>query len=126
MCARARHLPVAAAEERGRPMNTPDNCYADKSHSAHDLMAPGEKCKHCGFVMGARPAVMPELDQTLDVLLACECSLHANQVCDKCQILRPAVAKALHRASLVTDLHRRALEACEELSRCYEGNPVAT
>jgi len=30
--------------------NTPDNCYADKSHSAHDLLAPGESCKACGFI----------------------------------------------------------------------------
>ena len=31
-------------------MNTPDNCYLDKGHDAHDLMAPGESCKACGFV----------------------------------------------------------------------------
>jgi hypothetical protein len=31
-------------------MNTPDNCYLDKSHSAHDLLGPGESCKACGFV----------------------------------------------------------------------------
>jgi len=36
-------------------------------------------------------------------------------------------AKALHAADLlVTDLHRRALEACEELSKCYDGAPVAS
>ena len=30
--------------------NTPDNCYLDKGHSAHDLMAPGDTCEACGFV----------------------------------------------------------------------------
>jgi flagellar biosynthesis/type III secretory pathway protein FliH len=31
-------------------VNTPDNCYLDKGHDAHDLLAPGEVCKACGFV----------------------------------------------------------------------------
>jgi hypothetical protein len=30
--------------------NTPDNCYLDKGHDAHDLLGPGESCKACGFV----------------------------------------------------------------------------
>ncbi|HXJ69391.1 MAG TPA: hypothetical protein VNM39_10830 [Verrucomicrobiae bacterium] len=34
-------------------MNTPDNCYLDKGHSAHDLLGPGEVCKACGFVAPA-------------------------------------------------------------------------
>jgi hypothetical protein len=34
-------------------MNTPDNCYLDKGHSAHDLLGPGETCKACGFVAGS-------------------------------------------------------------------------
>ena len=38
-------------------MNTPDNCYLDKGHSAHDLLGPGEVCKACGFVT-------PEPDET--------------------------------------------------------------
>ena len=31
-------------------MNTPDNCYLDKGHDAHDLLGPGESCKACGFI----------------------------------------------------------------------------
>ena len=34
-------------------MNTPDNCYLDKGHDAHDLLGPGESCKACGFVAPA-------------------------------------------------------------------------
>ena len=30
-------------------MNTPDNCYLDKGHDAHDLLGPGESCTACGF-----------------------------------------------------------------------------
>ena len=36
-------------------MNTPDNCYLDKGHDAHDLLAPGESCKACGFVAPVTP-----------------------------------------------------------------------
>jgi hypothetical protein len=31
--------------------NTPDNCYLDKGHSAHDLLGPGEACKACGYTV---------------------------------------------------------------------------
>jgi len=30
--------------------NTPRDCYADKSHSAHDLLAAGARCQFCGFI----------------------------------------------------------------------------
>ena len=57
----------------------------------------------------------PEPTQTLDVLLACECSLHANQVCDKCQLLRPAVAEAIARARHVGEVaeRERCASVCE-------------
>jgi len=38
--------------------NTPDNCYLDKGHDAHDLLGPGESCKACGFMM--MPPTPPE------------------------------------------------------------------
>src|SRR5690349_546914 len=81
-------------------MNTPDNCYADKSHSAHDLLAPGEKCKACGFVA--------------DAVLGQEAAGVANrwELYASHEALRARVA-ALEAAGPVTDLHRRALEACE-------------
>jgi len=58
----------------------------------------------------------PEPTQTLDVLLACECSLHANQVCDKCQLLRPAVAEAIARARHAGEVAER-----ERCARVVEG-----
>jgi len=38
-------------------MNTPDNCYLDKGHDAHDLLAPGESCKACGFALDSEVEV---------------------------------------------------------------------
>lgn len=33
-------------------MSQPEDCYAgNKSHSHHDLLAPGAKCQHCEFVL---------------------------------------------------------------------------
>jgi hypothetical protein len=45
--------------------NTPDNCYLDNGHSAHDLLGPGESCKACGFHLpheewATMVALMPE------------------------------------------------------------------
>lgn len=32
-------------------MTRPEDCYAgNKSHDAHDLLAPGARCPHCSFV----------------------------------------------------------------------------
>jgi len=44
-------------------MNTPDNCYLDKSHDAHDLLGSGEVCKACGFVAPEEPNFIRPLAQ---------------------------------------------------------------
>ena len=52
-------------------MNTPDNCYLDKGHDAHDLLWPGESCKACGFVMQGPVTPEPtreDMDTAWDII----------------------------------------------------------
>jgi hypothetical protein len=177
-------------------MNTPDNCYLDKGHDAHDLLGRFDTCPACGFSPSreplqpehamprdlaeavARPTelaavvwkyihawnhlevpgddadellsemarlvgfnepipsleenlrrkplappVTPEPTQTLDVLLACECSLRVNQVCDKCQLLKPAVNEAIARARHAGEVagFRTGLENAAKIADDYDG-----
>lgn len=40
-------------------MNTPDNCYLDKGHDAHDLLGRFDTCPACGFSPSREP-LQPE------------------------------------------------------------------
>lgn len=39
------------AEQRAHDEGDPAHCYVgNKSHDAHELLAPGQKCGHCSFI----------------------------------------------------------------------------
>jgi hypothetical protein len=76
-------------------MNTPDNCYADKSHSAHDLLGPGESCKACGFVAGRPITDDPDYDAAMNALHDASSEAHAWDIAWLPLYLQPRMHEAL-------------------------------
>jgi hypothetical protein len=69
-----------AGREEAMSHNTPDNCYLDKSHSAHDLLGPGESCKACGFMAPAAPRELAEAVARLERFHAVSYSIRGGLV----------------------------------------------
>jgi len=75
--------------------NTPDNCYLDKGHDAHDLLAPGESCKVCGFMMMPPTPPEPTQQDRREAILAL--FKWENEVSDEAvKPIAEAIARARH------------------------------